>query len=113
MKEAILVVGDVMLDKHTKGNVNRLSPEAPVPIVSAGPRSEYSLGAAAHVAAQIARADIPCFLSYKEYDDEDNSHERLFTMCIENNVRCMPLLFPGVIHPVTTKERVWAGEQQV
>ena len=32
-KKNILVVGDIMLDKYSHGNVTRISPEAPVPIV--------------------------------------------------------------------------------
>lgn len=36
----ILVVGDVMLDKYIQGNVDRISPEAPVPVVHALRRNQ-------------------------------------------------------------------------
>jgi D-beta-D-heptose 7-phosphate kinase/D-beta-D-heptose 1-phosphate adenosyltransferase len=50
---AVLVVGDVMLDRFIVGRVNRISPEAPVPVVQFG--SEYvRLGGAANVAHNIA-----------------------------------------------------------
>lgn len=45
----ILVVGDVMLDRYWFGDVNRISPEAPVPIVKVA-RKEDRLGGAANVA---------------------------------------------------------------
>ena len=38
MKNKILVIGDVMLDEYWYGNSNRISPEAPVPIVNFGNR---------------------------------------------------------------------------
>ena len=52
MKNKILVIGDVMLDEYWYGNSNRISPEAPVPIVNFGNR-ELRLGGAANVAANI------------------------------------------------------------
>ncbi|HEY7473385.1 MAG TPA: D-glycero-beta-D-manno-heptose-7-phosphate kinase [Vicinamibacterales bacterium] len=49
----IVVVGDVMLDHFVVGRVDRISPEAPVPIVRFD-RDEYRLGGAANVAHNIA-----------------------------------------------------------
>lgn len=49
----VLVVGDVMLDRYLWGNVSRISPEAPVPIVNVK-RTSLVLGGAANVAANIA-----------------------------------------------------------
>ena len=49
----ILVVGDVMLDRYWFGDVDRISPEAPVPVVKMG-RVEDRLGGAANVARNIA-----------------------------------------------------------
>jgi rfaE bifunctional protein kinase chain/domain len=49
----ILVVGDVMLDHFVYGRVERISPEAPVPVVQFD-REEYRLGGAANVAHNIA-----------------------------------------------------------
>jgi D-beta-D-heptose 7-phosphate kinase/D-beta-D-heptose 1-phosphate adenosyltransferase len=47
-----LVVGDLMLDKYIYGNVNRISPEAPVPVVRMA-EQKFVLGGAANVAANI------------------------------------------------------------
>lgn len=50
---SVLVVGDVMLDRYWFGDVNRISPEAPVPVVHVT-REEYRLGGAANVALNVA-----------------------------------------------------------
>src|SRR3989339_1882337 len=49
----ILVIGDIMLDKYIWGDVTRISPEAPVPVVSVQAES-YAPGGAANVANNIA-----------------------------------------------------------
>ena len=49
----VLVVGDVMLDRYWFGDVSRISPEAPVPVVKIS-RSEERLGGAANVALNVA-----------------------------------------------------------
>ena len=49
----VLVVGDVMLDRYWFGEVERISPEAPVPVVRVA-RREDRLGGAAHVARNVA-----------------------------------------------------------
>ena len=60
-QQTILVVGDVMLDHFVIGSVERISPEAPVPVVRFD-REEYRLGGAANVAANLralgARVEI-------------------------------------------------------
>jgi len=52
----VAVVGDVMLDHFIVGHVDRISPEAPVPVVRFG-RDEYRLGGAGNVARNIAALD--------------------------------------------------------
>lgn len=49
----VAVIGDVMLDRYWWGNVTRISPEAPVPVVKLG-RTSVAAGGAANVAANIA-----------------------------------------------------------
>lgn len=51
-RAAILIVGDAMLDQYWFGDVDRISPEAPVPIVHVK-REEYRLGGAANVALNV------------------------------------------------------------
>ena len=57
----VLVVGDVMLDRYLWGNVSRISPEAPVPIVNVQ-KTSLVLGGAANVAANIAGLGAKPFL---------------------------------------------------
>ena len=49
----ILVLGDIMLDRYVRGDVNRISPEAPVPVVRVT-RERNLLGGAANVAMNIS-----------------------------------------------------------
>src|SRR5215510_10116650 len=48
----ILVLGDLMLDRYLWGRVDRISPEAPVPVVEIE-RESFSLGGAGNVAANL------------------------------------------------------------
>ena len=52
-KKNILVVGDIMLDKYSHGNVSRVSPEAPVPIVDIK-KIIYKPGGASNVAQNLS-----------------------------------------------------------
>ena len=52
-KSKVLVIGDLMLDQYINGIVDRVSPEAPVPIIKPS-KEEVRLGGAANVAANIA-----------------------------------------------------------
>jgi len=51
-QHTVLVIGDVMLDQFVIGTVDRISPEAPVPVVRFA-REDYRLGGAANVAANL------------------------------------------------------------
>ena len=65
----LLVVGDVMLDRYWFGKVNRISPEAPVPVVAVN-RSEERAGGAANVAANVVAMGARCELLSVVGDDE-------------------------------------------
>ncbi|WP_105532355.1 D-glycero-beta-D-manno-heptose-7-phosphate kinase [Solimicrobium silvestre] len=66
---SMLVVGDVMLDRYWFGEVNRISPEAPVPIVRID-RREERLGGAANVARNAAALGITTSLLGVVGEDE-------------------------------------------
>lgn len=75
----VLVVGDVMLDRYWFGEVNRISPEAPVPVVHVQ-RSEERPGGAANVARNAAALGARCALLSVVGDDEPaQALERLLT----------------------------------
>jgi len=57
----IMVVGDVMLDRYIFGKVERISPEAPVPVVEVE-REEFRLGGAANVANNLSSLGVKTYL---------------------------------------------------
>ena len=58
----ILVIGDAMLDSYHFGEVNRISPEAPIPIFLEKGNRKYSPGGAANVAVNVAAIGVPTVL---------------------------------------------------
>src|SRR5437667_11707935 len=61
VSQRIVVVGDAMLDIYLSGEAERISPEAPVPVVTVHTR-RYALGGAANVAANVAATGAECRL---------------------------------------------------
>jgi rfaE bifunctional protein kinase chain/domain len=73
----VLVVGDAMLDRYWFGDVNRISPEAPVPVLAIS-NSEERAGGAANVACNISALGAACdLISVVGNDDAARSLERL------------------------------------
>lgn len=68
-EKKLLIVGDVMLDRYWFGEVTRISPEAPVPIVRVEKREER-LGGAANVARNVAALGVPVGILGVIGDDE-------------------------------------------
>ena len=61
LRAKVLVLGDVMLDRYWFGATNRISPEAPVPVVRVQ-QNEERAGGAANVAMNIASLNVPIML---------------------------------------------------
>ena len=59
VRQTILCVGDLMLDEFVYGEVSRISPEAPAPVIAAR-RSETNIGGAGNVARNIASLGAKC-----------------------------------------------------
>lgn len=77
----VTVIGDVMLDRYWYGGVERISPEAPVPVVAIN-RSEERPGGAANVARNIAGLGAHCHLIALCGDDPAaDSLQSLLTAC--------------------------------
>jgi len=77
----VLVVGDIMLDRYWFGEVNRISPEAPVPVVRIE-RTEDRLGGAANVARNVAALGAPAaLLGVVGTDEAGDVVERLLQEC--------------------------------
>lgn len=78
-KARVLVVGDVMLDRYWFGDVHRISPEAPVPVLKVS-RVEERPGGAANVARNITSLGAHCtLLSVVGADEAGDCLQRLLT----------------------------------
>jgi D-beta-D-heptose 7-phosphate kinase / D-beta-D-heptose 1-phosphate adenosyltransferase len=103
----VLVVGDVMLDKYIWGEVERISPEAPVPIVRTALQYEKP-GGAANVAMNLA--GLGACVTVCGFAGDDPEQQRLESLLAEAGVE--PLL-TAVTGTTTTKLRVLSGNQQM
>src|SRR6202035_2477876 len=65
----VLCVGDLMLDEFVYGEVSRISPEAPAPVIAVQ-RSETNIGGAGNVARNIASLGARCIFVGLVGDDE-------------------------------------------
>jgi len=68
-QKKVLIIGDVMLDAYIWGHVDRISPEAPVPVVSVEKR-ENRMGGAANVALNVHALDSTAILAAVLGDDD-------------------------------------------
>lgn len=82
-KPKIMVIGDVMLDTYVEGEVKRISPEAPIPILNIK-KISYSLGGAANVAKNLCAFGITPYLI--GYIGNDNDGKRFRKLINENNI---------------------------
>jgi D-beta-D-heptose 7-phosphate kinase/D-beta-D-heptose 1-phosphate adenosyltransferase len=104
----VVIVGDVMLDRYIWGEVERISPEAPVPVVRAGHRTEQP-GGAANVAMNIAGLGGQVTLLGFCGDDGDGAI--LETRLRQTGIRSRMTTVAG--HPTTSKLRILGGKQQM
>ena len=104
----VLIVGDVMLDRYWFGNVDRISPEAPVPVVHVQ-RTEERPGGAANVARNVsALGGQATLLSVVGDDDAGRS---LATLLEKEHVKT--LFHKDAQLPTTVKLRVIGRQQQL
>ena len=104
----VVVVGDAMLDVYLRGDVDRISPEAPVPVVRVTDR-KYALGGAANVAQNVIAAGARVDLIAAVGNDEPAKQ-------IRDMLRALGADSGGLIatdRPTTTKTRVVARSQQL
>ena len=108
-RSAIMVVGDSMLDEYIWGDVRRISPEAPVPVVNVQSRS-YRLGGAANVVNNLTSLGAKTHLVSLCGDDDigDTLKERL------RSAGCSSDGFVSSAKRTTTvKTRIMARHQQI
>ena len=103
----ILVVGDIMLDRYIMGDSQRISPEAPVPIVKIN-KQENKLGGAANVAHNIRYLDAQVGLLGVIGNDENGEH---VTHLLASEGIAAHLI--TCAKPTITKVRVLSRKQQI
>ena len=107
-KTRLLVVGDVMLDRYWFGDTNRISPEAPVPVVQVG-KIDERLGGAANVARNVAALGAKTTILGVIGDDEAGRrvNELLKSSGVDSQLEV------DVKVPTIVKLRVIARQQQL
>jgi D-beta-D-heptose 7-phosphate kinase/D-beta-D-heptose 1-phosphate adenosyltransferase len=107
LKGTVLVVGDLMLDRYFFGSVQRISPEAPVPVVKVS-RSRIMLGGAGNVANNLTHLGGQVQLAGLLGSDEGGAIFR--EACRSEGIKLSAMPMPG---PTITKTRVIGEHQQV
>ncbi len=100
-RQIVLCVGDLMLDEFVYGEVSRISPEAPAPVIAAQ-RSELNVGGAGNVARNIAALGAGCiFVGLVGNDDAG----RMLRAELAKERLIEPLLITDAARPTTRKVR--------
>ncbi len=105
----VLVIGDLILDEYIWGSVNRISPEAPVPILETK-SEDLTLGGAANVANNLVV--LGCEVTLVGAIGQDEKGDRLLEL-IEDRKINSDGIFRFVHRPTTSKMRVIAHNQQI
>jgi len=105
----VVVVGDIMLDRYLVGDTERLSPEAPVPVVTVRER-HARLGGAANVAMNVAALGARSLLVGVVGDDTDGATIRQELAVARLDDR---YVLPVAGRPTTSKTRIISRAQQI
>lgn len=105
----VLVIGDVMLDTYWWGNTNRISPEAPVPVIDVQ-KVEHRAGGAANVALNTISFGAATFLCGVVGDDENG--KLLKQLLVEKNINIDGLIV-STHRKTTQKNRAMSRNQQL
>lgn len=104
----VLVLGDVMLDRYWFGAANRISPEAPVPVVKVQ-QNEERAGGAANVAMNIASLNVP--IKLLGMTGQDEAAQALAKLLADQRIDCDFVRLDS--HPTITKLRILSRHQQL
>ncbi|MBL7720158.1 MAG: carbohydrate kinase [Flavipsychrobacter sp.] len=105
----VLVVGDVMLDNYWWGHIDRMSPEAPVPVVALD-RKDSRLGGAANVAVNCIA--LGAHVTLASVVGSDAEGEFLLNLARNGQIDTS-LVLKSVIRPTTTKSRIMNVDAQM
>jgi len=105
----VLVIGDIILDRYVVGDVHRLSPEAPIPVLRPA-RRRATLGGAANVALNIASLGGHAWLAGVLGCDEAGANVQSI---IDDTPGMRSLMVTSPGRPTTVKTRFMAGAHQL
>jgi D-beta-D-heptose 7-phosphate kinase/D-beta-D-heptose 1-phosphate adenosyltransferase len=105
----VLVVGDLMLDRYLIGDVERISPEAPVPVVLVRQQQDRA-GGAANVAANLAQLGIATRIAGCVGNDAEG--QALLKITADMSIGSAGVL-QSHSRPTTSKTRMMGGHQQM
>ena len=105
----VLIIGDVMVDAYIWGAVERISPEAPVPVVRATKR-DFRLGGAANVALNVQSLGAEPILCAVVGDDDNG--KRFIERLQEKNISSEGIVISNE-RPTTVKTRIMTAHQHV
>lgn len=108
-KQRILVVGDVMIDAYIRGKVNRISPEAPVPVLTLS-KKEDRLGGAANVALNLVA--LGCQTTLISVVGKDEAADTLTGLLEESQISSAGMV-KSATRKTTIKTRVIGGNQHL
>ena len=108
-RKHILVIGDIILDAYIHGKVDRISQEAPVPIVSVH-HKEFKPGGAANVALNLAGLGANVTLMGIVGKDENNEYLR---KCLLDQIKIEYKVFESESRPTSIKTRIIADRRQL
>ncbi|TDT69866.1 rfaE bifunctional protein kinase chain/domain [Hypnocyclicus thermotrophus] len=109
LTKSIAVIGDMMIDEYIIGNVDRISPEAPVPVVNVN-NEKYVLGGAANVVNNLSVLGVNV-LAYGIVGNDLNANKLLYKFK-EKNVNTEGIIIDRE-RPTIIKQRILAGNQQL
>jgi D-beta-D-heptose 7-phosphate kinase/D-beta-D-heptose 1-phosphate adenosyltransferase len=106
-KGHVLVFGDIILDRYISGSVDRVSPEAPVPVLKPS-NEEIRLGGAANVALNLSSLGSNTTLI--GVTGKDESSTQIIDLLKKNNIK---KALSKSNHPTISKLRILASQQQL
>ncbi len=111
MKKKIIVIGDVMIDRYLYAEVNRICPEAPIPISNIK-KIENKLGGAGNLVLNIKNLlDEPNQIILISVLGNDNESIIIEELCVKNNIQTF--FIKDVTRKTTIKNRIYSNDHMI
>ena len=106
----VLCIGDIILDCYSEGRVDRISPEAPIPVLKLSEKNKEVLGGSGNVARNICASETKCHLISVIGDDGDS--KKIISLCKKEKNLSFDLIIDKS-RCTTKKHRFVSGSQQI